>query len=1405
MTPEFQAEVLASHVRLYGYARHAKESYNHFISTLLPMIVFEYRSIVDYTLKDETRHEVSIGHMSLGRPCHKEPDGSVSVILPEQARVRQLDYVLPVLIDIEHKITSLTGNVVHTYREVPLFDLPVMVKSDVCFLSSEFSVPALGFDDSNFVHTPIAECPKDEGGYFIIGGLERSLITQETLFNNRLFVFAYTKDPKYAFVCEVRSRLETKIRSTSTLKMFVSRPSVGATAACFVRVPYFDKVDIPVAVIFRLLGLADRITEFAGDTIHVADMVQCPMMQLDMCTLAGELTRGSKTKDDPEKHMQYILTNELLPHVGVIDGDKHQQFRKAVILGIMVKRLVRAYTYDTSVDTRVQATGTYYIPEVDDRDDYANKQLLCAGYMTALRLRQLFRRFQYTMAQNIKKLLDARRTVDIVSVVKQQRITSGLLYAFRNGNWNVQHKKDSQNVGITQIVSRMSHLSLISQIGRVNNASHRDGKVTHPRQAHVSHWGVICPNETPEGATCGFVKNLTVLAHVRVGTARSVVESTLFSVFGVVPFTPWDAGTYPLCLVFLNGDVVGTYENGDQLVQALRNGRRRQLLPFDMSVVRYTYGVGLHCDSGCLMRPLFVADALPQLATFTPDPSVELWDVLLRMGVIEYVSKDEEAQLTLCGPNATHMEIHPHAILGVSALHIPFANHNQAPRNIYQASMGKQAVAVPSFSFRFRMDAQMHTLDSMQHALVRTGMEDQDLTTGMNVVVAVMTLSGENQEDSLIFNQAFLDRGGMRSTYYTTYDAIEKTNGTDPEVFEHPRHAPMRQNGDVSGLDDDGRAELHAEVGENTVLIGKTVAPRCKVKQQKRDESVMYTGNDAGRARVDRVVLTSEAEGHNLQRVRVRSHRVPVVGDKFCLTADTDVLTSVGWVQIDEVTTRHLVAVRTPDGGLAYHHPFEVVCFGGADALIAVGGPGCEVDLLVTPDHRMCVSEFAVLVRAADLVGIAPEHTKKISNLLPDLEFRNKYQVYPSSAVLPLLARCIYFYQIGEGFMVVGRNTPESLRKTKLWSQLVDGFTYVDGNCVMLRSNFMLDVVIDLRLGVFPECVWKLSQRQSETLLAHLRILGMYEVVHARDALSRLQVHAGKCGDVLDERGGPAMVHPPVASCKPVYCLRVPGERFYVRRNGRCVWTGNSSRHGQKGTIGRIVPACDMPFSLQTGMVPDIVMNPCALPSRMTIAQLLECVVAKTGAMLGKFGDGRAFRDVSVDALCDALHTTGFERHGNERMVSGITGELLDATIFMGLAFYQRLRHMTYDKIHSRTRGPCTILTRQPTEGRSNNGGLRMGEMERDCLVSHGASEVILERFLHSSDTYTAPMCRACGRMGVHAFNKLFGENRRGEAAQCFNCEGGDMVDVTVPYAYKLTLQEMGAMGIAVSHTLETV
>lgn len=228
----------------------------------------------------------------------------------------------------------------------------------------------------------------------------------------------------------------------------------------------------------------------------------------------------------------------------------------------------------------------------------------------------------------------------------------------------------------------------------------------------------------------------------------------------------------------------------------------------------------------------------------------------------------------------------------------------------------------------------------------------------------------------------------------------------------------------------------------------------------------------------------------------------------------------------------------------------------------------------------------------------------------------------------------------------------------------------------------------------------------------------------------------------------------------------------------------------QKGTIGMTYLQQDMPFS-KAGIVPDIIMNPHAIPSRMTIGQLMECIMGKACCHIGSYGDSTPFTDCSVESIAKVLEKSGMERYGNEILYNGRTGEMMHTEIFIGPTYYQRLKHMVSDKMHSRgNNGPVVLITRQPAEGRARNGGLRFGEMERDALVAHGASAFLKERMMDTSDNYRVFICRQCGLLCTANPDKnIF------KCTQCKN--SADIVQVRIPYSMKLLIQELMTMGVA--------
>ena len=231
-----------------------------------------------------------------------------------------------------------------------------------------------------------------------------------------------------------------------------------------------------------------------------------------------------------------------------------------------------------------------------------------------------------------------------------------------------------------------------------------------------------------------------------------------------------------------------------------------------------------------------------------------------------------------------------------------------------------------------------------------------------------------------------------------------------------------------------------------------------------------------------------------------------------------------------------------------------------------------------------------------------------------------------------------------------------------------------------------------------------------------------------------------------------------------------------------------ASRHGQKGTCGMTYRQEDMPFTIE-GVTPDMIVNPHAIPSRMTIGHMIEAILSKVASLNGNEGDATPFQGQTVEFISNQLHNLGYQRYGNEVMYNGFTGKRLEVMIFLNPTFYQRQKHMVGDKIHSRGRGPTQILTRQPTEGRARDGGLRFGEMERDCMISHGSARFLKERLFDVSDCYRVHVCWKCGLFCEANLNE--GKNH------CRLCDSSENIcQVKIPYACKLLLQELMAMQI---------
>ena len=856
-----------------GIAKQHLNSFDEFLERGLQSIIKEVDKIDIENA--EYPYKIQLGKVKLQQPRMMELDGSITHITPAEARLRNVSYAAPVMMEAS---VIEDGKILES-RFVHIGDVPVMAKSNACILNN--------FSNSKLID--YGEDPNDPGGYFIINGSERVIVGLEDLSYNKIIVDRETLGGNIVFKAKVYSSI---VGYRAKLELVMKND--GLIVA---RIPG-SPVDIPVVTLMRALGL-ESDKEIAA-VVSLVDELQDELEGSfekagDVPTAKDAVVYISKRiapgmlEEFQIKRAETLLDWGLLPHLG-----KHPENRKekAQFLGEAACKLL-------------ELKLGWITP--DDKDHYGNKVIKFAGQMLADLFRTAFRNLVRDMKYQLERSGQKRGINAVAAAIRPGIITDKLNNAIATGNWG------RGRVGVTQLLDRTNYLSTISHLRRIQSPLSRTQPNFEARDLHATHFGRICPSETPEGSNCGLVKNLALSGIISVNVPSEEIIEKLYDLGTVHFFDAKDDLKKDGTRIFVDGRLIGYHKDGIELSESLRDLRRNSKIHPHVGVSFHksdenedaTRRLYVNCNAGRVLRPLIIIkDNKPLLTQDLLDKiSKKLlsWTDLLRMSVLELIDANEEENcyVTLDDKDTkkyTHLEVFPPSILGAGASIIPYPEHNQSPRNTYESAMAKQSLGFSTPMMNTSTYVRQHLMLYPQVPAVNTkamkllGLEDRP--AGQNCVVAVLPFDGYNIEDAIVLSQASVDRGLGRTFFFRIYDAEAKQYpGGMRDSFEIPN-----AEDNIRGykgerayrlLEEDGVVASESPVKGGDILIGKTSPPRFMEEYRefessgpyRRDTSIGVRPSETGV--IDTVVMTQSNEGGKMYKIRARDMRIPEIGDKF--------------------------------------------------------------------------------------------------------------------------------------------------------------------------------------------------------------------------------------------------------------------------------------------------------------------------------------------------------------------------------------------------------------------------------------------------------------------------------------------------------------------------------------------
>ena len=938
--------------------QHQISSYNNFMENDISRIMKEKNPIRIMKVQDPKTNEFKLrcnlylggkdgNKIYYGKPIIYDERGK-HYMYPNEARLRNMTYAITIHYDVDveffiHNDSSTTGSTEKIKGDIPTHTLtleklflgrfPIMLRSNLCILDNLHSR----------VRFEMGECKNDYGGYFIIDGKEKCIVSQEKFADNMLYV---RKDINelYDAGADIRSVSEdtSKPMRTMSVRMVAPTPALS-NKQIVVIVPNVRK-PIPLFIMMRALGVeSDRdiiehclldmekyktYVELFIPSIHDANKF------FNQDVALKYIATFTKGKTIP--HALEILSNYFLPHVGVMNFKN-----KAYFLGHMVREMLRV-----STDV-VKST---------DRDSFRFKRVETPGILLA----DLFKEYYSLQVKNIFQKIDkeyyykqAIYQSNFISLIEgnyneffaERILEQGIRKAFK-GNWGSE--AHTKREGVVQDLNRLSYNSAVSQLRKVNLSIDASAKITGPLLLHSSQWGIIDPVDTPDGGNVGLHKHLSLGAFITSACSSYPIIKWLRRNSNMKLLT--ESSPIVLsreCKVFVNGNWIGTIGAPDNLLDKLKTYRRNALLPVYSSVnwdipnnIIYIY-----TDGGRLCRPVFYVDkSVPsydrkpilerlrtnrftwqQLITGFADKTDDNFslakcytygkvnalystddinDLQSTQAVIEYIDvSEEESAMISHSPEQilstsmrndnkryTHIEIHPSLILGVMGNQVVFPENNQLPRDLFACGQMKQAVSLYHSNFPVRIDKMGVVLNNGQIPLVKSRylekINNEEHPYGENVIVGIMCYNGYNVEDAILINEGSVKRGLFRTTYYNMYETFEEQtkvgNSQIDSRFANINDETvigLKPGYDYGALDKSGMIKENTQIDDKTVLIGKVIT-NLEDPEVSTDASIFPKKGQLGY--IDKTFITEGEEGKRIAKVRIRHERIPNIGDKFC-------------------------------------------------------------------------------------------------------------------------------------------------------------------------------------------------------------------------------------------------------------------------------------------------------------------------------------------------------------------------------------------------------------------------------------------------------------------------------------------------------------------------------------------